>query len=44
MSIQDPIANLFSSINNAQARSKEFVKVPASTKKLALLSMLKQEG
>ena len=44
MSIQDPIANLFSSINNAQARSKEFVKVPSSTKKLALLSMLKQEG
>ena len=33
MSIQDPIANLFSSINNAQARSKEFVKVPSSTKK-----------
>ena len=44
MSIQDPIANLFSSINNAQARSKEFVNVPSSTKKLALLSMLKQEG
>ena len=44
MSIQDPIANLFSSINNAQARSKEIVKVPSSTKKLALLSMLKQEG
>ena len=44
MSIQDPIANLFSSINNAQARSKEFVTVPSSTKKIALLSMLKQEG
>ena len=44
MSIQDPIANLFSSINNAQARSKDFVKVPSSSKKLALLSMLKQEG
>tara|TARA_Y100001933_G_scaffold177992_1_gene176484 strand:- start:157 stop:600 length:444 start_codon:yes stop_codon:yes gene_type:complete len=44
MSIQDPIANLFSSINNAQARNKEFVKVPSSKKKLALLSMLKQEG
>ena len=40
MSIQDPIANLFSSINNAQARNKEFVKVPSSKKKLALLSML----
>ena len=44
MSIQDPIANLFSSINNAQARNKEFVKVPSSTKKVALLSMLKEEG
>ena len=44
MSIQDPIANLFSSINNAQARNKEFVKVPSSSKKIALLSMLKQEG
>jgi len=39
MSIQDPIANLFSSINNAQARSKEFVRVPSSTKKIALLSI-----
>ena len=44
MSIQDPIANLFSSINNAQARNKEFVKVPSSSKKVALLSMLKEEG
>ena len=44
MSIQDPIANLFSSINNAQARSKEFVTVPSSTKKMALLHMLKEEG
>ena len=44
MSIQDPIANLFSSINNAQTRRKELVKVPSSTKKIALLSMLKQEG
>ena len=32
MSIQDPIANLFSSINNAQGRKKETVKVPSSTK------------
>ena len=44
MSIQDPIANMFSSINNAQARNKEVVRVPSSSKKLALLSMLKQEG
>ena len=44
MSIQDPIANMFSSINNAQARNKEVVIVPSSTKKLALLEMLKKEG
>lgn len=35
MSIQDPIANLFSSINNAQGRNKETVKVPSSTKKIS---------
>ena len=42
MSFQDPIANLFSRINNDQARSKELVQVTSSTKKLDLLSMLKQ--
>ena len=35
---------MFSSINNAQARNKEVVRVPSSSKKIALLSMLKQEG
>ena len=44
MSIQDPIANLFSSINNAQARGKSSVLVPSSTKKLALVELLKEEG
>ena len=44
MSIQDPIANMFSSINNAQARNKEVVRISSSSKKIALLSMLKQEG
>ena len=44
MSIQDPIANLFSSINNAQSRAKESVVVPFSTKKVALVDILKQEG
>ena len=44
MSIQDPIANLFSSINNAQSRAKETVVVPFSTKKVALVDILKQEG
>ena len=44
MSIQDPIANLFSSINNAQSRAKESIVVPFSTKKVALVDILKQEG
>ena len=44
MSIQDPIANLFSSINNAQSRAKESVIVPSSTKKVALVEILKKEG
>ena len=44
MSIQDPIANLFSSINNAQSRLKESVVVPSSTKKVALVEILKKEG
>ena len=41
MTIQDPIANLFSSINNAQSRAKESVVVPSSTKKVALVEILK---
>ncbi len=44
MSIQDPIANLFSSINNAQSRIKENVVVPSSKKKVALVELLKSEG
>jgi len=44
MSIQDPIANLFSSINNAQSRAKESVVVPSSTKKDALVEILRKEG
>ena len=44
MSIQDPIANLFSSINTAQSRAKESVVVPSSTKKVALVEILRKEG
>ena len=44
MTIQDPIANLFSSINNAQSRAKESVIVPSSTKKVALVEILRKEG
>ena len=39
-----PIANLFSSINNAQSRAKETVVVPSSTKKVALVEILNKEG
>ena len=44
MSMQDPIADLFSRINNAQARGKASVVVPSSNKKIALLSLLKENG
>ena len=44
MTIQDPIANVFSSLNNEQSRAKESVVVPSSTKKVALVEILKKEG
>ena len=44
MSMQDPIADLFSRINNAQARGKANVIVPSSTKKINLVSLLKDKG
>ena len=44
MSMQDPIADLFSRINNAQARGKTSVLVPSSTKKINLVSLLKDKG
>ena len=40
MSMQDPIADLFSRINNAQARGKSSVLVPSSNKKINLVSLL----
>tara|TARA_Y100001936_G_scaffold200309_1_gene201996 strand:+ start:377 stop:763 length:387 start_codon:yes stop_codon:yes gene_type:complete len=42
--MQDPIADLFSRINNAHARGKASVSVPSSNKKLSLLSLLKDKG
>jgi small subunit ribosomal protein S8 len=42
--MQDPIADLFSRINNAQARGKANVVVPSSTKKINLVSLLKDKG
>ena len=44
MSMQDPIADLFSRINNAQARRKVSVVVPSSNKKISLVSLLKDKG
>ena len=44
MSMQDPIADLFSRINNAQARGKASVVVPSSNKKISLLSLLRDKG
>lgn len=44
MSIQDPIANLFSSIKNAQSRTKISVEVPSSSKKIDLVEVLQNEG
>ena len=44
MSMQDPIADLFTRINNAQARGKASVVVPGSNKKISLISLLKEKG
>ena len=44
MSMQDPIADLFSRINNAQARGKASVVVPSSNKKISLVSLLRDKG
>jgi small subunit ribosomal protein S8 len=42
--MQDPIADLFSRINNAQARGKASVVVPSSNKKISLVSLLRDKG
>ena len=44
MSMQDPIADLFSRINNAQARGKASVVIPSSKKKIGLVTLLKEKG
>ena len=44
MSMQDPIADLFSRINNAQMRGKASVVVPSSSRKISLVSLLKDKG
>jgi small subunit ribosomal protein S8 len=40
----DPIADMLTRIRNAQKARKEFVSIPASRLKLAIVEVLKQEG
>lgn len=44
MSMSDPIADMLTRIRNAQERRKANVSMPASTKKLAIAKVLKDEG
>jgi len=44
MSLQDPIADMFTRIRNAQKTGKKQVTMQASTFKVALSEVLKQEG
>ena len=44
MTMQDPIADMFTRIRNAQLVNKAAVKMPASTFKKAIASILKDEG
>lgn len=44
MSMQDPIADMFVRIRNAQARAKREARIPASKQKLAIAEVLKNEG
>ena len=44
MRIQDPIADLLGRIRTAQARAKPSVKMPSSTKKVAIARVLRDEG
>lgn len=44
MSMTDPIADMLTRIRNAQKARKEFVSIPASRVKLAIVEVLQQEG
>ena len=44
MSMTDPIADMFVRIKNGQAAGKQTVKMPASKLKLAIATLLKNEG
>ena len=44
MSLQDPLADLFSRIRNAQLRKKKIVSSPVSKMRESILEVLKKEG
>jgi len=44
MSMNDPIADMLTRIRNAQSADKADVRMPSSTKKVAIAGVLKQEG
>jgi len=44
MSMSDPIADMLTRIRNGQAVAKESVRLPSSKQKVAIASVLKQEG
>lgn len=44
MSMQDPIADMFTRIRNAQGANKVSVCMPASKQKVAIAQVLKEEG
>ncbi len=44
MSMQDPIADMLTRIRNSLASAKQFVVMPSSKLKIAIASVLKEEG
>lgn len=44
MSMQDPIADMFTRIRNGQSSGKENILMPASNLKVAIAEVLKEEG
>ncbi|MCI0395149.1 MAG: 30S ribosomal protein S8 [Chloroflexi bacterium] len=44
MSVSDPISDMLTRVRNATARSHEYVSIPHSTLKEAVVAVLKEEG
>lgn len=44
MTMQDPIADMFTRIRNGQQRAKAHVSMPSSRKKVAIAELMKREG